>query len=335
MSTPPRVTVGIPTYNRPDGLLRTLQQITAQTHANLEIVVSNNCSTNGLVAAVLNRCAELDPRIRAFHQPENLGIVKNFKFVLRQAASDFFMWAADDDEWDPTFIERCMQGHARSQVGTVMTGFYRHNRALDVKGPAVLPKMTGEDRFADAMNFYRAMPHSMFYGVHRRATLDWYLQEEDGANDDEYLLIQQILTHGILTLPEHLLYTAGINDAQYQIKLPQEAPDRYFYQYKRLLRYGELLAECRHVDDAQKMKLLHTVVLAKLWFVLRFEHGMRDPAQHAMAQQIYDFLNELDVNHLPVYTQLIRNAKQAMVKMQAAQAEAARAAAAAPVQTAA
>ena len=41
----PLVSVGIPTYNRPEGLRRTLECITKQTYKNLEIIVSNNCSS--------------------------------------------------------------------------------------------------------------------------------------------------------------------------------------------------------------------------------------------------------------------------------------------------
>jgi len=39
----PLISVGIPTYNRPEGLERTLQQITSQTYKNLEIreVINN------------------------------------------------------------------------------------------------------------------------------------------------------------------------------------------------------------------------------------------------------------------------------------------------------
>lgn len=322
MDTQPKVTVGIPTYNRPDGLLRTLQQITGQTYRNLEIVVSNNASTNGMVAAVLNRCAELDPRIRAVHQSENIGIVRNFKFVLGAATSDYFMWAADDDEWDPHFIERCVEAMLASNVGTVMPGFMRHNRPLNAKGVANLPRMTGEDRFADVLAFYSAMPHSIYYGLHRRSTLDWYLEEDHALNDDEYLIVRQILHSGVMTLPEHVLYTAGIDDAQYQIKMPKEGPDRYFYQYRRLIRYAQLVAECERLDDAQKMVLLQRVVLTKLWFVLRFEGDMRKPEQVAQARKLYDFVAEIDFNHLDLFTKIIRDTKAAVAASRAAQASA-------------
>lgn len=322
MSNLPKVSIGIPTYNRPDGLLRTLKQITAQTYPHLEILVSNNASTNPMVRAVLDRCAELDPRIRAVHQPENLGIVRNFKYVLQHSTSDYFMWAADDDEWDVRFVERCMEGHATHDVALVMPGFLRHNRALDAKAVATLPKMTGADRHADAMAFYQALPHSMYYGIHKRRLLDWYLEEPVEANDDEYLILRQILDHGVLTLPEHVLYLAGIDDAQYQIKIPKEAPDRYFYQVRRLLRYAELIDGCPQLSDVQRMQLLQTVVLTKLRFVLSFEQGLRDPAQLALARTVFDFIGELDMAHLDVFTRLIRDAKAHVARVQAQQAAA-------------
>ncbi|MBK7374561.1 MAG: glycosyltransferase [Chitinophagaceae bacterium] len=53
--TTPLVTVGIPTYNRPGGLERTLACITVQTYANLEIIVSDNCSADPRVLPVLEK----------------------------------------------------------------------------------------------------------------------------------------------------------------------------------------------------------------------------------------------------------------------------------------
>lgn len=305
MSDSPKVTVGIPTYNRPDGVLRTLKQITAQTYANLEIVISNNASTNELVAPLLDRCAAADPRIKVVHQKENLGIPRNFKYVLQAATSDYFMWAADDDEWDISYISTCMEHMLTHDVGTVMPGFYRHNRALDRKGMAHLPKMEGVDRFADVMAFYEAMPHSIFYGLHRRETILWFVDEDPLLNDDEYFLVRQMLMHGILTLPEKILYCAGIEDATYQVKVPREAGDRYVYQYNRLLNLGRLVAESTVLNDLQKLMVLQKAVLAKLTFVLAFEKGMRDDTQYQVAQALYEFISQVDVRHLGAYARVL------------------------------
>ncbi len=305
MTTGPLVSVGIPTYNRPDGLLRTIKQIASQTYAHLEIVVSNNASPNPLVAQLLARCAELDPRIRVVNQPENLGLLKNFQYVLNHSAGEYFMWAADDDEWDPNFVAVCVNGLQRHDVGLVMPGFLRHNRALGVRGTAALPKMTGQNRFAEAMAFYDATPHSIMYGLHRRNAIAWYATAELDAADDEFMVVRQILEQGVLTLPEQVLYVAGIEDATYQIKFAKEADDRYFFQGRRLMHFGRLILECKSLTDLQKVALIKRVLLCKMSFVLNFEAELRHPEQLALTRLLYVFLSNLDVRHLGLYAQLM------------------------------
>jgi glycosyltransferase involved in cell wall biosynthesis len=100
----PLVSVGIPTYNRPEGLRRTLECITNQTYANLEIIVSDNCSPDPQVVNVVNEFKQVDSRIRFYRQDENIGAQHNFKFVLGQSTGKYFMWAADDDKWNDFYI---------------------------------------------------------------------------------------------------------------------------------------------------------------------------------------------------------------------------------------
>jgi glycosyltransferase involved in cell wall biosynthesis len=96
----PLVSVGIPTYNRPEGLRRTLNCITAQTYPNLEIIVSDNFSENIEVAQVIEEFCEIDKRIISIRQIENIGPIDNFKFLLNKAIGKYFMWAADDDYFE-------------------------------------------------------------------------------------------------------------------------------------------------------------------------------------------------------------------------------------------
>lgn len=104
----PLVSVGIPTYNRPDGLRKTLECITQQTYTNLEIIVSDNCSPNLEVSRVIQSFAEVDQRIKYFRQSENIGAGNNFQFVLEKSSGEYFMWAADDDEWHSDYIKKLL-----------------------------------------------------------------------------------------------------------------------------------------------------------------------------------------------------------------------------------
>jgi glycosyltransferase involved in cell wall biosynthesis len=105
----PLVTVGIPTYNRPESLRRTLEYITAQSYNNLEIIVSDNCSPGHDTEALVQEFINKDSRICFYRQTENMGAVFNFKFVLAKSLGEYFMWAADDDKWSNCFIEKIMR----------------------------------------------------------------------------------------------------------------------------------------------------------------------------------------------------------------------------------
>lgn len=94
----PFLSIGIPTFNRPDGLKRMLYCTTNQTYKNLEIIVSDNCSTNLEVAQVVLQFLDKDKRILFYQQKENIGAIKNFQFVLKKAKGKYFIWLADDDE---------------------------------------------------------------------------------------------------------------------------------------------------------------------------------------------------------------------------------------------
>jgi len=101
----PLISVGIPTYNRPEGLRQTLGYITGQTYKNLEIIISDNCSPGEETQNIIRKFLNEDSRVKAFRQDINKGAVFNFNFVLKAATGKYFMWAADDDLWDKNFIE--------------------------------------------------------------------------------------------------------------------------------------------------------------------------------------------------------------------------------------
>ena len=108
MDAEPLVSVGVPAYNRPDGLNKALASITGQTYRNLEIIVSDNASTHPGVLVVLDEWQKKDARIIAIRHETNLGAFENFKAVLQKSSGDYFMWAADDDSREAWFIARCL-----------------------------------------------------------------------------------------------------------------------------------------------------------------------------------------------------------------------------------
>lgn len=104
MASIPLISVGVPLYNSERTVECALDTLLSQTYTNIEIIVSDNCSTDH-TAAICKYYQSKDSRIKFFQQAENLGPTKNFDFVLRQAKGEYFMWAAGDDSRSNDFIE--------------------------------------------------------------------------------------------------------------------------------------------------------------------------------------------------------------------------------------
>lgn len=102
------VSIGVPTYNRGSTYLsETLKSICNQTYTNLEIIISDNGSTDN-TEAVCCEFARKDPRIRYIRQQTNIGPTANFNVLRREFKGDYFLHKDDDDLLDPTYVEKCV-----------------------------------------------------------------------------------------------------------------------------------------------------------------------------------------------------------------------------------
>ena len=99
------MSIGIPTYNRPDGLRQLLECFINNSYKNLQIIISDNNSEIPDVRKVAEEYAFRDKRINYYRQNINIGAISNFQFVLEKAEGEYFMWAADDDLFSLNYIE--------------------------------------------------------------------------------------------------------------------------------------------------------------------------------------------------------------------------------------
>jgi glycosyltransferase involved in cell wall biosynthesis len=104
----PLVTIGLPILNGEDFIDRRMESILSQTFSNFQVIISNNAS-NDNTRLICEKYAKKDPRIKIFNQKETIIGEKNFAFVLEQAQTKYFVWAAVDDLWEETFLEKNFQ----------------------------------------------------------------------------------------------------------------------------------------------------------------------------------------------------------------------------------
>lgn len=169
-----RATVGVPVYNGERFLAEALASVREQDEADLDIVISDNGSTDG-TEEICRDAARADPRIRYHRQDVNRGGAWNFNHVLRLARAPFFTWAAADDIRRPAFVRRCLEVFDESDPATVLV--YPRTQIIDAHGQVTedlndaglgCDEPTPHERMA---HFLRAQAAHIFYGLHRTEVL--------------------------------------------------------------------------------------------------------------------------------------------------------------------
>lgn len=107
MPNQPLVSIGLPTYNRASTLRRAVESALAQDYQNIELVISDNASTDE-TQAICVEVAARDKRVRYIRQQTNQGATVNFREVLKQSRGEFFMWLSDDDWMDDSYVSQCL-----------------------------------------------------------------------------------------------------------------------------------------------------------------------------------------------------------------------------------
>src|SRR2546421_4910105 len=171
MSKQPLVSVGLPTFNRARTLKRAIESVLGQSYTNLELVISDNASTDG-TKDLCEQFSRIDRRIKYLRQPTNQGAAANFRAVLDHAQGEFFMWLADDDWLDQDYIFECTRVLAEQPDHEHVCGraaYYKDDELAFEEDIINLLEEHGHERVLSY--FQRVNTNGMFYGVARRNVL--------------------------------------------------------------------------------------------------------------------------------------------------------------------
>ncbi|MBD8078958.1 glycosyltransferase family 2 protein [Cellulosimicrobium arenosum] len=158
MSAAPPVSVCLPVYNGERYLTETLLSVRAQTFGDLEIVLSDNASTDA-TAEICREHAAADPRIRYVRHEMNRGGLWNFNEAIRLARGETVKLAAADDVLRPRFLEVCVA--ALDEGGPQVVLAYPRTQIIDGEGTIT------EDLHDEGLRGDRATPHERIAEVLR------------------------------------------------------------------------------------------------------------------------------------------------------------------------
>ena len=104
----PLVSVIIPVYNRKGMSAEAINCALDQDYSNIEIIVGDNCSTDGTFEYLKNEFSG-NEKVKLFQNEKNLGPVLNWIECLKRCNGKYIKILWSDDLMDESYIEKCVQ----------------------------------------------------------------------------------------------------------------------------------------------------------------------------------------------------------------------------------
>lgn len=212
-----RITVGMPVFNGARFLARAIESILAQSLTDLRLIVLDNASTDN-TAEIVGSYIASDSRVSYERNRHNLGAAPNFNNVFGMSSSEYFKWAACDDELAPNYLEKCVAALDQDPSASLAHSWVREFDATGhtIREYAPLPPGVSADdrrqRFR-ARALYRGWCTEIF-GVIRVDRLRQSGLIRSFAAADLALIIELCLMGRIVVVEEPLFYHR-IHEAQF------------------------------------------------------------------------------------------------------------------------
>jgi len=269
----PLVSLGLPVYNAEQFLPECLDSLLAQTHTNLEIIISDNASTDGTLSLCESYVAR-DQRIRVVRGESNRGSAWNHNKVVELTRGEYFRWCGADDVIAPRFIEVCLQA-LTVRPDAVLA--FPLTVVIDDGGTEIartsdrmpLASTDATVRFGALLRAWRAT-HSPFYGLIRRSCLTRARPLGAFLANDRCLLTELSLMGPFLQVEEYLMYrrqhtehASRDRQAEQRMYVPD---DRSGFRARELVVLRENLTSVGRASLDVKYKL-RLIYAAALWVI--------------------------------------------------------------------
>lgn len=272
------VSIGLPVRNAGERVVEVARSVLAQDHEHLELVISDNASTDD-TEGVCRELARSDDRIAYHRQPENIGLLNNFLYVIGAAKGTYFRWIGDDDRLEPSFVSRCLQVFAEdSRLILATTGISYIGPGGDVQTAAYHGTVLGSDdpvdRFVEMLRLLNTS-HLMIdplYGMMLRDTVA-AIPRRNMLHEDEVFATKLALAGPWGHVPDVLAHRVWKDDQVGALGRRLEVPV-WQWRIRNALQARETLRWLSHVDltDEQRRRArtaVYGMYLTRQWKVVQ------------------------------------------------------------------
>lgn len=230
----PLVTIVLGSYQHARFLTQALEAIAAQTYPNIELVVSDDASTDGSADLIAAWLAEHRPDATFIRHEENVGLTRAINATLEASTGSYLTLASADDWMEPERIERLVEAFeaAPPSVGLVCSGL----RFVDVDGRELGVVHDQPGSVPTGWVFPRLLNGPIFGSptmMVRRSIYDEVgIYNEDDTTDDYDMWLRICRDHELLHVPAVL-----VNHRLHGGNLSAAVSERSYFDYQaRCLR---------------------------------------------------------------------------------------------------
>jgi glycosyltransferase involved in cell wall biosynthesis len=156
----PLVSIGMPVFNGERYLEAAIESNLKQSYENLELIVSDNASTDRS-AEICRDLAASDRRMKFHRNHSNIGAAANYNRLFQLASGEFFRWSNADDLADADLIAQTLPILVSSAGAVIAFG---RTGLIDANGRSI-----GE--FADNLDLRQDRPSDRYATFYDRMSL--------------------------------------------------------------------------------------------------------------------------------------------------------------------
>ena len=265
----PLVSIGMPVFNGEKGFACALDSVIGQDYPNLEIIISDNASTD-TTQEICERYVLKDARVKYSRLDKNFGAIENYNRVFNLSSGKYFMLAAHDDHREPSFVRACVAKMEQCPEAVLCqshtaTFIEERTERLYVANLDSFEGKTGlVERYQETL---KQFPATAIYGLYRSSVMRKTAMFQKVIATD-LAFIQELSIYGeFVQVPEILFNYFGREKwntvhQDYRVFLGKDRKPWWYLPFVALF--------CNHCKRVARSELPLGVKL-RLWWVL-FEH---------------------------------------------------------------
>lgn len=155
------MSICIPTFNREKFLSQTIESALNQDYENIEVIVADNCSSDGTQDLVKRFMG--DSRFSYYRNETNIGMVNNWKGMLySKVAGEWFLLLSDDDYLiDESYVSEAMAlANQHPEMNMIYANGYLEHTATNIRKELNLPYQEVEDGEIIFLTTHRVKPQA-------------------------------------------------------------------------------------------------------------------------------------------------------------------------------